>query len=182
MKVSFRLVGCAVLVFILVLMLGEVAQAQGPAGVGATQAAAADRSSGTHSLNPIKWMKRDSKTADDQLNSDAVKNQKLTARLREQGLLAEKSEARDACVAFKELGECVAALHASHQLGLDFECVKVDMNHIHPPSELASCKAPEKDQAIGLTQVIRLLKPEADAKSEARDAERAAKEDLKAVK
>ncbi len=182
MKVAIRVAGCTMLLLMLVLMLGVQAQAQGPAGVGATQAAAADRSSGTHSLNPIKWMKRDSKTADDQLNSDAVKNEKLTARLRRQGLLAEKVEARDACVAFKELSECVAALHASHKLGLDFECVKVDMNHVHPPSDLASCKAPEKDQAIGLTQVIRLLKPEADAKSEARDAERAAKEDLRATK
>jgi hypothetical protein len=170
--------GCTVLV----LFLGAAVQAQGPAGAGAGQAAAADNSTGTHSFNPMKWVKRDSKTADDQLNSDAARNERLTARLHEQGLLTGKAEARDACANFKELSDCVAALYASQKLGLDFECVKVDMTHVHSATDPVSCKRPAKDEAIGLPQAIRLLKPDANAKAEAKEAERAAKEDLKATK
>jgi hypothetical protein len=178
MKLISKVAGGA----LVMLLLGAAAQAQGPAGAGAAKAAAAENTSGTRSFNPIKWVKRDTKTADDELTSDAVWNEKLTARLREEGLLPTTVQARDACANFKEVADCVAALHVSHKLSLDFECIKVDMTHVHSAADPATCKVPEKDQAIGLTQVIRLLKPDADAKAEAKEAEHKAKDLLKATK
>jgi hypothetical protein len=46
----------------------ERAAAQGPAGVGAS-AAAQDSSHSLHSLNPIRWVKKDSKNSTDALGS-----------------------------------------------------------------------------------------------------------------
>ena len=157
--------------------------AQGPAGAGAAAAAAADNGHSSHSYNPLKWVKKGStKTAGDELDANSDENKRLTERLRAQSLLAENADAKAACGAFKELEDCVAALHASHKLGMDFECVKMDMTHVHSAADPASCKAPEKDEAIGLTQVIRLLKPDTDAKAEAKEAEKAAKADLREAK
>ena len=172
---------CSAVLAVLCAAGGGTATAQGPAGAGAAGAAASEGNS--HSYNPLKWVKKGStKTAGDELEAKADQNTRLTERLRGQSLLAENTDAKAACGSFKELSDCVAALHASHKLGLDFTCVKVDMTHVHSATDPASCKAPEKDEAISLVQVIRLLKPDADAKAEAKEAEKSAKEDLKAAK
>jgi hypothetical protein len=52
--------GAAVMVFVLLVVCGAAAQGPGPQGVGADKAAQKEDSS--HSYNPIKWMKKDSKT------------------------------------------------------------------------------------------------------------------------
>jgi hypothetical protein len=172
-------VGAAVMAWI-ALAAGR-AEAQGPAGAGAAGASAADGVS--HSYNPLKWMKKGStKTAGDELDAKEEQNRRLTERLKAQGLLAGNEDARSACGTFRELADCVAALHASQKLGMDFACVRVDMTHVHSATDPQGCKAPEKDEAISLAQVIRLLKPGANAKAEAKEAERAAKEDLKETK
>src|SRR5215813_5737161 len=86
------------------------ANAQGPAGAGAG-AAASESSHSSHSYNPLKWVKRGSaKAAGDQLDSNGDQDKRLTDRLRQQGLLAQTVDAKDACATFKELGDCVAAL------------------------------------------------------------------------
>jgi hypothetical protein len=157
------------------------AEAQGPAGAGAASAAASE--GGSHSYNPLKWVKRESgKTAGDELDAKTEHSKRLTERLRAQQLLAENMDVKAACGTFKELADCVAALHATHKLGMDFQCVRVNMTHVHSAADPATCKAPEKDEAIGLAQVIRLLKPDANAKAEAKEAEKAAKEDLRETK
>lgn len=154
------------------------AAAQGPAGVGAT--AAAESSSHTpHSYNPIKWVEKKPKTSSDwhDASSDLAKN--LTAKLQGAGVLAADINIAQACNTFKVLSDCLAALHASHSLALDFNCVKPDMTGVQTGADMSACKEPKGDKGVSLSKTIQLLKPGADAKAEAKNAEKQANEDLK---
>src|SRR5262249_51974820 len=106
------------------------ARAQGPAGVGAT-AAASSGSSGSgssHSLNPIKWIKKDKSASASSAGTD--RNLLLTERLHGAGVLAANSDINSACSIYKHLEDCVAALHASHNVNLDFNCVRADVTGV----------------------------------------------------
>jgi hypothetical protein len=151
------------------------AAAQGPAGAGAS-AAAQESSHPGHSLNPIKWVKRDSKLSADS-RSDMEK--KLTPKLQAQGLLAANLTATYACAPFIALDECLASLHASHNLGIDFNCVRADVTGVHTNVDLSGCKGSVGDKAQNLTKSLHMLKPDADAKGQAKNAEKQAKDDLK---
>ena len=84
----------------------ERAAAQGPAGAGA--AAAQDSS---HSLNPLKWVKKDSKSSSDAPGSGRSDlEKKLTPSLQAQGLLAANANATDACAPFTALDGCLAEI------------------------------------------------------------------------
>jgi hypothetical protein len=152
------------------------AAAQGPAGAGASAAAKDTSSHGGHSLNPIKWVKKDSKGKADS-RSDIEK--KLTPKFQAEGLVAANTSVTEACSLFVVLDECVASLHASKNLGIDFNCVRADVTGVHTNVDLSGCKGPIGDKAQNLTKSIHLLKPDADAKGSAKDAERQAKDDLK---
>lgn len=151
------------------------AAAQGPAGAGASTAAA-EKSHSSHSLNPIKWVKKDSKPSTE---SRSETEKKLTPKLQAQGLLAAKATAADACAPFTSLVECVAALHASRNLGLDFNCIRADVTGVNTNVDLSGCKAPVGEKAQDLRKSIHILMPDADAKSAAKTAEQQAKDDLK---
>jgi hypothetical protein len=151
--------------------------AQGPAGAGASTAAKDTSSStGGHSLNPIKWVKKDPKPSAD---SRSETEKKLTPKLQAQGLLAADANATDACAPFVALDECLASLHASHNLGIDFNCVRADVTGVHTNVDLSGCKGPVGDRAQNLTKSLHMLKPDADAKGQAKNAEKQAKDDLK---
>jgi hypothetical protein len=152
------------------------AMAQGPAGAGASAAAKDTSSHSGHSLNPIKWVKKDSKASTDS-RSDVEK--KLTPKLQAQGLLAADANATDACAPFTALDECLASLHASKNLGIDFNCVRADVTGVHTNVDLSGCKGPVGDKAQSLSKSLHLLKPDADAKGQAKNAEKQAKDDLK---
>ncbi len=155
------------------------AAAQGPQGAGAGSASSS--SSGiTHSLNPIKWVKKDPKSADDQLDAKDEQDKKLTASLQAQGVLPANTDAKSACENFKALDECVAALHASKNLGLDFNCLKSNLTGVQTSADMSSCQGSAGDKAMSLGKAIHAMKPDADAKSEAKTAEKQAKDDLKA--
>jgi hypothetical protein len=152
------------------------AAAQGPAGAGASAAAKDTSSHSGHSLNPIKWVKKDSKKSNE--SRDEIEK-KLTPKFQAQGLLAAHANVTDACALFVALDECVASLHASKNLGIDFNCVRADVTGVHTNVDLSGCKGPIGEKAQNLTKSIHLLKPDADAKGAAKDAERQAKDDLK---
>ncbi len=138
--------------------------------LGATAAAA-------QSYNPIHWMKK-GPTASEQLAANKDQSKKLASEL--QALLPPRTKLEDACTSFKELGDCVAALHVSHNLKIKFNCLKWDLTAVQPaPGNVSSCTAPEGGKALGLSKAIHTLKPDADAKTEARTAERRAREDIK---
>src|SRR5215469_18579829 len=95
--------------FSISLTLGaERASAQGPAGAGA--AAAAQESS--HSVNPLHWVRKDSKASTDTPANRKDVETKLTSSLQAQGVLASNATATDSCAAFMTVDGCLAALHA----------------------------------------------------------------------
>jgi len=154
------------------------AAAQGPAGVGAA-AAAESSSHAPHSYNPIKWVKKSPQTGSDWHDANSEANKKLTAKLQGAGVLAANTNIAEACNTFKVMSDCLAALHASHSLALDFNCVKSDMTGVQTGADMSACKEPKGDKGVSLSKTIQLLKPGADAKAEAKNAEKQANEDLK---
>jgi hypothetical protein len=154
------------------------AAAQGPAGAGATTAAESS-SHAPHSYNPIKWVERKPKTGSDWHDANSEPDKRLTARLQGTGVLAANTNIAEACATFKVLSDCLAALHASHSLALDFHCVKSDMTSVQTSADMSACKEPGGNKGVSLSKTIQLLKPGADAKAEAKNAERQANEDLK---
>lgn len=153
------------------------AAAQGPAGNGA--AAAAQDSS--HSLNPIKWVKKDSKSSDEAPGARSDAEKKLTPSLQSQGLLAANKTASDACESFAALDGCLAALHASHNLGVDFNCLRANVTGVHTSADVSGCKVADGEKAQSLSQAIHQLKPDANAKQATKEAEQQAKDDLKGI-
>jgi hypothetical protein len=153
--------------------------AQGPQGAGAGSASSSSSGS-SHSLNPIKWVKKDPKSASDQLDAKDDQDKNLTSNLQRQGVLQANTDAKSACENFKALDECVAALHASKNVGLDFKCLKSNLTGVQTGADMSSCKGSAGDKAMTLSKAIHAMKPDADAKGEAKNAEKQAKDDLKA--
>lgn len=138
--------------------------------LGAAKAAA-------QSYNPIHWIKK-GPTATEQLAANSEQSKKLASQL--QALLPPRTKLEDACTAFRQLNDCVAALYVSRNLKIKFNCLKWDVTGVQPGSgNVTSCRAPEDRKALSLAKAIQTLKPEADAKAEAKNAEKRAQEDIK---
>src|SRR5213080_4776536 len=166
MKRSILVVAVLVLSVSLFSTVGaERAGAQGPAGAGASSAAQGSSKSsdskGGHSLNPIKWVKKDkgSKSSADSNGSRSDTEKKLTPKLRAQGVLPANSNATDACAPFTALNECLAALHASYNLALEFICLRANVTGVHTNADLSGCKGAIADQAQSLKKAIHELSP-----------------------
>ena len=132
-------------------------------------------------LNPIKWVKKDSKNSTEAPGSRSEAEKKLTPSLQAQGLLAANATASDACASFTALDGCLAALHASHNLGVDFNCLRADVTGVHTSADVSGCKVADGEKAQGLNKAIHQLKPDANAKQATKDAEQQAKDDLKGI-
>jgi hypothetical protein len=161
-------------------MGAKQAAAQGPAGAGAS-AVAQDSSHSSHSLNPIKWVRKESKDSTDAPGNRSDVEKKLTPGLQAQGVLAANASATDACAPFSALDGCLAALHASHNLGVDFICLRAAVTGVHTSADTSGCKVADGDKALGLNTAIHQLKPDANAKQATKDAEQQAKDDLKGI-
>ena len=153
------------------------AAAQGPAGAGASEAAKGSSVHAPHSLNPIKWVKKDKKS-EDSSSSRGDLEKKLTPKLQSAGLLPASSNATEACSAFTALNECLAALHASHNLSLNFTCLSAAVTGVHTNADVSACKVADGEKALPLNKAIRAMNPEADAKGATKNAEQQAKDDL----
>jgi hypothetical protein len=147
------------------------------AGITAVLLLLSAANSAAQSYNPIHWMKK-GPTASDQLAANTDESRKLASQLH--AILPPKTKLEDACTAFRQLNDCVAALHVSHNLKIKFNCLKWDVTGVQPVSgNVSSCSAPDHTKGMSLTKAIQSLKPDADAKSEAKTAERRAQEDIK---
>jgi hypothetical protein len=129
--------------------------------------------------NPMKLIHRDQKSASDQLSSDGNLELKLTHQLQAQGILPQDKHLLDTCSDFKQLADCVASLHVTRTLKIDFSCLKWDVTGVKPNPVADSCAGPAGGKAMGLYRSIDLLKPDSDVKSEARNALRRARENIK---
>ena len=153
-------------------------RAQGPrgAGAGGTDAPKDPEAAHTgHSLNPVKWVKKDSKKTVD-ANSD--RDKQLTSRLQARGLVPANADLADTCAGFKSMRDCLAAIHASHNAKVNFTCLKWDMTGVQPKADVSSCGTPGSG-GMSLREGIQLLNPDANAKAEAKVAEKQAHQDLK---
>jgi hypothetical protein len=155
----------------------ERAAAQGPAGAGASDVV----QDSSHSFDPIKWVKKDPKNSADPVGSRSDVEKKLTPSLQAQGVLAINTTATDACAPFATLDRCLAALHASHNLGLDFNCLRAGVTGVHTAADVSGCSVADEGKAQDLNRAIHQLKPDANAKQATRNAEQQAKDDLKGI-
>jgi hypothetical protein len=89
------------------------------------------------------------------------RNPKLSSKL--DSLLPKGTSAKQACSGFKNLGQCVAAIHVSHNLGISFDDLKAKMTGDHSES---------------LGKAIHDIRPDANAKAEAKKGEKQADQDL----
>ena len=138
--------------------------------LGAAKAAA-------QSYNPIHWIKK-GPTASEQLAANGEQSKKLASQL--QALFPPRTKLEDACTAFRQLSECVAALHVSHNLKIKFNCLKWDVTGTQPlKGNVSACTAPDGGKPLSLSKAIQTLKPDADGKAEAKSAQRRAQEDIK---
>jgi len=162
----------------LILLNAASASAQGPQGTGAEEAARSD--SGIHISNPIKWMKKDPHTETAALGPASDQSTKLSARLQMQGVLPANANLKDTSSSIKGLGDCVAALHAGRNLGIDFGCLKSKLSGVQTKLDAAqSCASATDGKPVSLMKAIHSLKPNADAKAEAKKAEEQSRDDLK---
>jgi hypothetical protein len=129
--------------------------------------------------NPLKLIHRSPKSANDQLASDAELERKLTTQLQAHGVLATDANLQEACSSFKALADCLAALRASHELQIEFACLKWDITGVKPQSVSDSCAGPSDRKAMSFRNSIALLKPGCNANEVAGNVQRAARDDIK---
>jgi hypothetical protein len=163
---------------VLVLSFASLqAAAQGPAGAGAGAAAGGGTSS--RSYNPLKWIgKKDAKPTGDVLFANDEVEKRLEAKLRAMQVLSATATLKESCVNFVQRVDCLAALHASHNVGLNFECLKSNVTGVRVGTDTSSCRMPAGDKPLSLAKTIKLLKPDVNAKGAAKDAETVAKQEL----
>jgi hypothetical protein len=93
-------------------------------------------------------------------------NTKLSAKLQSQGLLPAGTDLKTACAPFRTLGQCIAAIHVSHNLGgtCSFTSLTTAMTGTPPES---------------LGKAIQGCAPHASAKAEAKKGTKQADADIK---
>ena len=98
-------------------------------------------------------------------------NTKLSDNL--QKLLPSGTTPQEACSGFKNLGQCVAAIHVSHNLNIPFDDLKDKMLGTAATGTTAATSP------MSLGKAIQTLAPKANAKSETQKAASEANDDLK---
>lgn len=150
--------------------------AAGTMGHGPTASHGSSSAAGGHANNAS--MSPSSKSGTDVLTSNTKLDGKLTSKLQSKGLLPAGSDLKDACAGFRNLGQCIAAIHVSHNRNFSFDCLKADMTGQAPPAG-STCPAGTGTKQMSLGKAIQTLDPQADAKSEAKKASKQADDDLK---
>lgn len=90
-----------------------------------------------------------------------MQNTRLSSNLN--NLLPQDTTAQQACDGFRNLGQCMAAIHVSHNLGIPFADLKSKTTG---------------HSSVSLGKAIHSIKPDVDAKAEAKKANRQAEADL----
>jgi hypothetical protein len=129
--------------------------------------------------NPMKYIHLGPKSANEQLAADGHLEDKLTKQLRAQGLLPATTELQEFCGKFRDLATCVAAMHVSHTLKIDFQCLKWDVTGIKPKGVPDACAGPAGGKAMRFERAIDLLKPDSNAHAEANTAMHQANNDIR---
>lgn len=119
---------------------------------------------GTTSGNPNSTSRPSGTSSRESPDKALSQNRQLDSKL--QSMLPEGTTPQEACSGFKTVGECVAAIHVSHNLDIPFNDLKSKMTG----------SSHEK-----LGKAIQDLKPTANAKAEEKKAKQQTEQDLKQV-
>ena len=102
----------------------------------------------------------------------------LTTKLQSQNLLPAGTDLKSACSEFRNLGQCMAAIHVSHNLNIPFACMKANMTG-QAPAAGSQCPAGTGSNKLSLGKSIQALAPNANSKQEAAEGTKEANSDLK---
>ena len=87
--------------------------------------------------------------------------------------------AQEACANFRNLGQCVAAIHVSNNLGIDFNKLACDMTLKPVNTSMCPAGTGAGSKGMSLGASIDALKPGSDAKTEAQKGTAQANQDMK---
>jgi hypothetical protein len=87
--------------------------------------------------------------------------------------------AQEACANFRNLGQCVAAIHVSNNLGIDFNKLACDMTLKPVNTSMCPTGTGTGSKGMSLGASIDSLKPGADGKTESHKAMTEANQDMK---
>jgi hypothetical protein len=93
-------------------------------------------------------------------------------------LLPAGTDLKDACAGFKNLGQCVAAIHVSHNLDVPFACMRANMTGTAPAAG-TTCATGTGSSKLSLGKSIQALAPKADSKTASKAGTSQADADLK---
>jgi hypothetical protein len=102
----------------------------------------------------------------------------LTSKLQSKGLLPAGTDLKDACAGFENLGQCVAAIHVSHNHDISFACLKADMTGVAPATG-TTCPAGTGSSKMSLGKSIQTLAPNTDSKEAAKTGQKQSDADIK---
>ena len=114
----------------------------------------------------------------DVLTENTKLDSKLTSKLQTKGLLPTGTDLKDACAGFKNLGQCIAAIHVSHNHDISFACLKADMTGTAPAAG-TTCPTGTGASKTSLSKSIQTLSPTTDSKEAAKNATKQSDADLK---
>jgi hypothetical protein len=159
MKIKFILGAAAIVAFMAALVFAQ----HGHGGGRSSSIRGSEHSSSARGkADADRGSDRDAnRSGRESISQKLAANPKLDSKL--QSLLPAGSNLQTAASGFKNLGQFVAAVHVSHNLGIPFDQLKAKM--LGPPSE-------------SLGKAIHDLKPTANAKAETKKAESEARQDL----
>ena len=151
----------ALILTVAVLVLGLPVHAQHGHGGGSATAGGGLGHSMSSNSNSNSHANSGKGSTESSVSDRLQDNTKLASKL--QNLLPTGTNLQQAAQGFKNLGQFVAAVHVSNNLGIPWDQLRAKM--IGPPSE-------------SLGKAIQALKPTANAKEEASKAEKQAKQDM----
>ena len=103
----------------------------------------------------------------------------LTTKLQSKNLLPAGTNLQSACSGFRNLGQCVAAIHVSHNLNLSFACLKADMTGQAPATGSNCPTVAGSTSKMSLGKSIQALAPKANASEEVKTGTKQADSDIK---
>jgi len=112
------------------------------------------------------------------LSKNSKLDSKLTSTLQSKGLLPAGTDLKDACAGFKNLGQCMAAIHVSHNLDVPFACMRSNMTGTAPAAG-TTCPTGTGSSKLSLGKSIQGLAPKANPKIESKTGTTQADADLK---
>jgi hypothetical protein len=103
----------------------------------------------------------------------------LTTKLQSKNLLPAGTDLKSACSGFRNLGQCVAAIHVSHNLNILFTCLKADMTGQASATGSNCPTVAGSTSKLSLGKSIQALAPSANANEEVKVGTKEADNDIK---